>query len=93
MSTHNIGFYEEISKLINQRSTNMQLISSSVYMPGVLSMGYWQTVLTQIRCHIMGRLIRVFTVCFNMSLVVRKPVFGVFDQVRYKLGCTTTQDG
>ena len=28
-----------------------------------------------------------------LSLVLRKPVFGVFDQVRYKPGCTTTQDG
>ena len=28
-----------------------------------------------------------------MSLVVRKPVFGVFDQVIHKPGCTTTQDG
>ena len=29
----------------------------------------------------------------EMSLVVRKPVFGVFDQVRHKLGCTATEDG
>ena len=28
-----------------------------------------------------------------MSLVVRKPVIGVFDQVRYKPGCTATEDG
>ena len=27
-----------------------------------------------------------------MSLVVRKPVFGVSDQVRHKLGCTITED-
>ena len=27
-----------------------------------------------------------------MSLVVRKPVFGVSDQVRHKLGCATTED-
>ena len=30
---------------------------------------------------------------FNMSLVLRKPVFGVFDQVRYKPGCTAAEDG
>ena len=24
---------------------------------------------------------------------MRKPVFGVFDQVRYKPGCTATEDG
>ena len=29
----------------------------------------------------------------NMSLVVRKPVFGVSDQVPHKPGCTATQDG
>ena len=29
----------------------------------------------------------------KMSLVVRKPVFGVSDQVPHKPGCTTTQDG
>ena len=28
-----------------------------------------------------------------MSLVVRKPVFGVFDQVRHKPGRTATEDG
>ena len=28
----------------------------------------------------------------DMSLVVRKPVFGISDQVRHKLGCTTTED-
>ena len=31
--------------------------------------------------------------CSYTSLVVRKPVFGVSDQVRHKPGCTTTQDG
>ena len=29
----------------------------------------------------------------QMSLVVRKPVFGVSNQGRHKLGCTTTEDG
>ena len=29
----------------------------------------------------------------NMSLIVRKPVFGVSDQVRHKPGCTATEDG
>ena len=27
------------------------------------------------------------------SLVVRKPVFGVSDQVQHKPGCTATEDG
>ena len=30
---------------------------------------------------------------FNMSLVVRKPVFGISDQVRHKPGCTIKEDG
>ena len=29
----------------------------------------------------------------NLSLVVRKPVFGVSDQVRHKPVCTATEDG
>ena len=29
---------------------------------------------------------------YHMSLVVRKPVFGVSDQVRHKPGCTATED-
>ena len=28
-----------------------------------------------------------------MSRIMRKPVFGVADQVQHKLGCTTTEDG
>ena len=30
MSTHNIGFYEEISKIISELSSSTHLISSSV---------------------------------------------------------------
>ena len=30
---------------------------------------------------------------YTMSLVVRKPVFGVSDQVRHKPGCTAAEDG
>ena len=29
----------------------------------------------------------------EVSLVVRKPVFGVSDHVRHKPGCTATEDG
>ena len=29
----------------------------------------------------------------KMSLVLRKPVFGVSDQVQHKPGCTATEDG
>ena len=29
----------------------------------------------------------------QMSLVMRKPVFGVSDQVGHKQGCTTAEDG
>ena len=31
MSTHNIGFYEEISKIITYLSSNTHLISSAAY--------------------------------------------------------------
>ena len=30
---------------------------------------------------------------YHMSLVLRKPVFGVSDQVRHKPGCTAIEDG
>ena len=33
-----------------------------------------------------------FTIHVIMSLVVRKPVFGVSDQVPHKPGCTATED-
>ena len=35
MSTHNIGFYEEISKIISELSSNMHLISISGSCPSV----------------------------------------------------------
>ena len=38
------------------------------------------------------RTINYCQVLFHLSLVVRKPVFGVFDQVQHKLGCTATED-
>ena len=31
MSTHNIGFYEDLTKIIFELSSNMQLISSTAY--------------------------------------------------------------
>ena len=31
MSTHNIGFYEEISKIINELSSNTHIISSAAF--------------------------------------------------------------
>ena len=35
----------------------------------------------------------VSVMCYKLSLVVRKPVFGVSDQVRHKPGCAATEDG
>ena len=34
-----------------------------------------------------------FSISNNNSLVVRKPVFGVFDLVPHKPGCTAIEDG
>ena len=31
MSTHNIGFYEDLTKIITELSSNMHLISSAKY--------------------------------------------------------------
>ena len=40
-------------------------------------------------CHIM----RYIGTGFDMSLVLRKPVFGVSDKVPHKPGCAITEDG
>ena len=36
---------------------------------------------------------RLKNAMYSLSLVLRKPVFGVSDQVRHKPGCTVTEDG
>ena len=48
---------------------------------------FGQAVKTQIRVII--RLLHLH----HMNLVVRKPVFGVSDQVQHNPGCTATEDG
>ena len=40
-----------------------------------------------------GETMRVYLDNMIMSRVVRKPVFGVSDQVRHKPGCAVTEDG
>ena len=49
MSTHNIGFYEDLTKIIFQLSSNMHLISSS-------ASSYSHSPLTFIRCTILDQL-------------------------------------
>ena len=41
MSTHNIGFYEEISKIIPKLSSNMHLISSTALGHTETDLGHW----------------------------------------------------
>ena len=38
MSTHNIGFYEDLTKIIFELSSNMHLISSAVQPSAVVSL-------------------------------------------------------
>ena len=76
MSTHNIGFYEEMEKLssnYHQKSSSMHSNCSSDYGDSRFSHN--------------GRHIKY------LSLVVRKLVFGVSDQVLHNPGCTATEDG
>ena len=83
MSTHNIGFYEDLTRIISELSSNTHLISSSVLCYSfslVLSLTKYLYLQTRTRSD-------------KVSLVVRKLVFGVSDQVRHKPGPTTTQDG
>ena len=44
------------------------------------------------RCDAWKTYITITRLC-NMSLVVRKPEFGVSDQVPHKPGCAVTEDG
>ena len=44
MSTHNIGFYEDLTKIIFEYSSNMHLISSAVCLPFLLPLGILQTL-------------------------------------------------
>ena len=83
MSTHNIGFYEDLTKINFELSSNAHLISSAETAPLIM---YGQICIV---CQ--DQSIQIFRIF--MSLVVRKPVFGVSDQVRHKPGCRATQDG
>ena len=38
-------------------------------------------------------IVQTFSLILYLSRVASKPVFGVSNQVRHKLGCTTTEDG
>ena len=40
----------------------------------------------------LGKMLLMSTHNLQMSLVVRKPVFGVSDKVQHKPGCTATED-
>ena len=72
MSTHNIGFYEDLKKIIFELSSNTHLISSAAqYLQRMLLWGNKQHYL---------------------SRIMRKPVYGVSDQVRYKPGCKAAED-
>ena len=55
MSTHNIGFYEEISKIIFQFSSNIHLICSSVFVrPIMISKASCVIWLPVVSCLVLG---------------------------------------
>ena len=84
MSTHNIGFYDDLTKIsfnYHQNSSNTHLISSSG-----LSHPNGMLVFNSLRPSPCSNRVQ------NLCLVMRKPVFAVFDQVPHKLGCTTAID-
>ena len=54
------------TKLINKYVVTHCLVNPCK--PGVLSVGHRQTVKTQIRCHKMWHLIKVFTICLQYFL-------------------------
>ena len=46
MSTHNIGFYEDLTKIVFELSSNTQLISSAGKMPNIMERFY--RIITQL---------------------------------------------
>ena len=70
MSTHNIGFYEELTKIIFELSSNI-----IKYAPYFFC---WNNMLVMF--------LSAPLVGFHMSLIVRKPALRVSDQVQHKPG-------
>ena len=59
MSTHNIDFYEEISKIISELSSNMHLICSSAF---ILKDCHYQLLSTD--CRSSGSEAMIVFICF-----------------------------
>ena len=95
MSTHNIGFYEDLTKIMFELSSNTHLISSAallsqckhLHIPEVYC--YSGNHFTNLFAHELN----ILTKHLHMSLVLRKPVFGVSGLVRHKPGCAVTEGG
>ena len=62
-----------------------------LYIDQYLVMSSYMTVPMIKVCH--PEATQISSVSNSMSLVVRKPVFGVSDQVRHKPGCAVIEDG
>ena len=70
MSTHNIGFYEDLTKIIFELSSNSHLISSAEFCKCLIALKVLENLYKVF--HHSGSLNRIY----YLSLVVRKLVFG-----------------
>ena len=78
MSTYNMGFYEDLTKIIFQLSSNMHLISSS---DSKISRFHIQNFKNSIFKHyhkLSSGQETIIVLKIKLSSDVRKPVFGVF---------------
>ena len=88
MSTHNIGFYEDLTKIIFELSSN--IIKYAPYFfcwPRSLKFG----TKSNTNHHLIG--FRVFHCLSSFELPPEKTNVLVSDLVRHKPGCTATEDG
>ena len=66
MSTHNIGFYKDLTKIIFQLSSNTQLISSADH--NINTPVQFTAILTSVKMTIFSRKMMTFFLCFRKTL-------------------------
>ena len=85
MSTHNIGFYEDLTKIIFELSTNI-IKYAPYFFCCACYVAFNRTTNRQNKSHVIRRPV------FTHEPRMRKQIFEVSDQVPHKPGCAVTED-
>ena len=80
-----------MSGLVVNRSDSVRFLVFLIEQNRAVSL-YLAKNKSYVRLEILVMVLKIFDQA-EMSLVLRKPVFRVSDQVRHKLDCTATEDG